>query len=195
MVESERKIISDLNELDRIFKPELTGESISDKFVMPVPESNGKVVRIQYIIGKDGSLGVVDKVKNPAFKGPAQEAEFMNVEELVPPDFVSNGIIKRMGLSESMKNSLKRLMNTKVWKPTDLPGKVIHITATYWYKATVEKRSRDKNDKYIKCKDCGGKGCINCDGSGFQSPVVFNCSSRDDLMKAVSGAGKKGDEF
>lgn len=195
MVESERKIISDLNELDKIFKPELTGEQISDKFLMPVPGDNGKVVRLQYIIGKDGALGIVDKVKNPKFKGVNQEAEFMNIEELTPPDYTSSGIIKRMGLSESMKNSLKRLMNTKGWKPTDLPGKVVHITASWWTKAPIEKRSKDKNGKYIKCKDCAGAGCINCDGTGYQSPAVFNCTARDDLMKAVTGNKGSGDEF
>lgn len=191
MVESERKIISDLNELDKIFKPDLTGEQISDKFIMPIPGDNGKVVRLQYIIGKDGSLGVVDKVKNPKFKGTNQEADFMNVEELSPPDFASNGIIKRMGLGESMKNSLKRMMNTKVWKPTDLPGKVVHITATWWSAAPMDRR-----DPKVKCKQCNGAGCKTCGNMGIQPPAVFNCTARDDLMKVVSGAEKKGgDEF
>lgn len=181
-----------MNELESIFKPSITGETIQDKFVMPEPGDNGKVIMFQYIQGKDGSLGIIDRVKNPKFKG--ESADFMNVEELIPPNYTSSGIIKRMGLGESMKNAIKRMMNSRGWKPTDLPGKVVHITASYWSEAPMEKRSRDKNGKYVVCKICNGSGCKTCGNTGIQSPVVFNCQARDDLMKPEVGKSGK-DEF
>lgn len=186
MAESERNTINDADELEKLFKPEITGGVISDKFEMPKPDTDGKVVRFLYIKGKDGKLGVVDKVKNPKFKGDG-EAEFMRVEEIG-----KEGLEKTLGLSESMKNGLRRVMNEEHWKAVDIPGKVVHITANWWFNATVDKR-----DAKNKCVECKGTGCKFCSMTGLMPPVVFNVRARHDLMSVVgkNDGVKKGDEF
>jgi hypothetical protein len=186
MVQSVSKLISDAEELEKLFRPDITGGEISDKLQMPTPESEGIVVRLKYLTTKEGKLAVVDQVQNPKFKGGI--AEFMNVEVVG-----KEGIDKRLNLSESVKNALRRTMNDNQWKVVDLPGKVVQITANYWSNSP-----RDKRDANVKCVRCGGVGCKFCGFVGLQPGVVFNIHARNDLMSptnAVTGKNDGRNEF
>lgn len=194
MVESERLAIKDSEELEKLFRgegaeDEIKGGKISPKLTMPLPGDSGIDVRILYIKNKDGTVaGVVDRVKNAKFNNPEGEADFMNVELYQNP-----GIELRMGLSESLKASLRRMMNDEVprWKVVELPGKVIHITASYWTNAPANKRGMS-----VVCRGCGGKGCKVCNNTGIQlHPIVFNCTPRKDLVAPVVTAAAKSDTF
>lgn len=167
---SQREVISDENELENLFKPEITEGRISDKLDMPTPGDEGVVVRVLYTKGVDGKLGIIDRVYNSKFKNGV--AEFMTVEKVDSP-----GIQLKMGVGESIKNSFRRMMNDEKWKVKDLPNKVVHITASFWKKAPISARN-----PRVKCKVCKGAGCDDCDGSGLQSPVVFNAIARHDIM-------------
>lgn len=174
MVESEKIVIANDADLEAIFKPDITGGTISDKLIMPRPGDGGKCIRFLYA-GKDanGQLGVINVVKNDKFtKGG--KGFFMNVEEID-----HEGIQLQMGLGESTLNSIKRMCNSNGWKIADLPGKVAMITANYYDK--------------IKCSKCSGKGCAACENTG--KSTVFNVQARLDLMQPTAGAKKTGNEF
>ncbi len=171
MVESPKEIVSDEAKLDEIFGTDkITGGTIADKVVMPRPGDEGIIVRFLYTKAKDGTLGVINIVKNEKFKDGS--GEFLNVELYNKP-----GIEYQMGLGKSMKNAIVRMNNTNGWKLTDLPGKVGHITANYYPK--------------IKCNRCNGRGCAFCGNTG--NSTVFNVRARLDLMSATKDARK--DEF
>lgn len=177
-----KTVISKAEDLEAIFKPEITEGSIDDKLVMPRPGDEGEIVRILYAKSPDGTLGLINVVNNAKFKGG--RGEFMSVEKFSNP-----GVPLQMGLGESLKTSIKRMCNTNGWKIADLPGKVIHITAN-WYSSS---------EKGIYCNDCRGSGvlsgvkCKKCDGTG--KTIVFNTRARLDLMQATPGIKGKVDEF
>jgi len=173
MVESQKTVITNDADLEAIFKPEITGGTISDKLVMPRPGDGGKTIRFLYTKGPNQELGVVNVVTNDKFKNGGK-GFFMNVEEIDQP-----GIELQMGLGESLLNSIKRMCNSNGWKISDLPGKTAMITANYYDK--------------IKCSKCNGAGCIACEKTG--KSTVFNVQARLDLMQPTAGAKKTGNEF
>lgn len=185
---SKRTIISDANELESIFKPEITDGVISDKLKMPTPGDGGLVVRVLYTKTKDGTMGIIDKVENPKFKGGV--AEFLTVEKYDATKNAWTGIEQKIGVSESIKNSFRRMMNDEGWKVVDIPGKPILITASYWETAPMKSR-----DPKVKCTFCGGIGCKACNMTGLQSPVVFNSRAYKDMAGIVTAKGQKKDEF
>ena len=169
---TENIVVNSAEDLNKIFGHDETRKSIADKFVMPRPGDGGKAVRILYTKNSDNSLGVVSIVKNDKFKDG--QGIFMNVADVEQPE-----IELQMSLSKSMFNSIDRMCNSEGWKLTDLPNKVIHITANWYPK--------------IKCNQCNGLGCDKCDGTG--NSTVFNVRARHDLMSATGAAKKKADEF
>ncbi len=172
MVESPKETVADEAKLNEIFGADkITDGTIADKIVMPRPGDKGVVVRFLYAKAKDGTLGVVNVVKNEKFKDGY--GEFLNVELYDKP-----GIEYQMGLGKSMKNAIVRMSITNKWKLTDLPGKIAHITANYYPK--------------IKCNKCNGRGCAACENTG--NSTVFNVRARLDLMSVVSKSDKR-DEF
>lgn len=170
MAQSENKIVTDLNELNTIFEHDEKRQSIQDKLVMPIPGDKGKIVRFLVFKGDNGSYGPIKVVKNDKFN--AGSGVFMNVEELSNP-----GVELQMSLGISLKGAIDRMCNTQKWTLTDLPGKIVHITANYY-------TAKDAP----KCSKCGGRGCPACGNTG--NSTVFNVRPRIDLMSATAGATK-----
>lgn len=172
MVESLKEIISDEAKLNEIFgADDIKGGTIADKLEMPRPGDEGVVVRFLYTKGRDGSLGVINVVKNEKFKDGS--GEFLTVEKYDNP-----GVEYQVGLGKSIKNAIVRMNNSNGWKLTDLPGKIGHITANYYPK--------------IKCNKCNGRGCPACENTG--NSTVFNVRARLDLMSTTKNV-KRTDEF
>lgn len=176
MAKSDRTIVSSVEDLEKIFKPEITGGYIADRITMPRPGDGGKAVLILHSKGEDGQLGVVHIVRNEKMK--TGEASFMSVAEYDHPE-----VEMQMGLGESLKNSIKRMCNSEGWKISDLPGKIVHITANYY-----------TGEKAPKCSQCHGIGCAACENTG--NSTVFNVRARHDLMSPTGSTKKKvADEF
>lgn len=164
---SKRTIVSSADELESIFRPEIKSGVIPDKLKMPVPGGEGIIIRVLYTKTKDGTMGIIDRVENPKFKGGV--ADFLTVEKYNDTKGVWTGIEQKIFISESIKNSFRRLMNSERWEVVDIPGKPVYITASYWKTAPMKNR-----DPKVKCIFCSGTGCKTCNMSGLQSPVVFN---------------------
>lgn len=176
MAKSENKVISSEEDLEKLFKPEITGGYIADKLVMPRPGDGGKALLILNSKDDDGTLGPIKNVKNSKFRDG--NGLFMAVAEYDHPE-----IELQMGLGESLKNSIKRMCNSEGWKLVELPGKIVHITANYYTAVGA-----------AKCNKCGGKGCAACENTG--NSTVFNIRARHDLMSPTGSTKKKvADEF
>lgn len=176
MVQSETSAIKSQEDFDRLLKTEITGGYISDKFVMPRPNDGGKIVTIKWSKDNKGELCPMKVVKNSKFRDG--NGVFMIVSEIEHPD-----VELQMGVGESIKSSIKRMLNEEKWNINDLPGKVVHITANYY---TAEGAP--------KCSKCSGKGCVACENTG--NSTVFNMKARGDIMSPTSQTKKKvADEF
>ena len=174
MAKSDRTVVSSAEDLEKLFQHDETRKSIADKLVMPRPNDGGKAVTILYSKGDDGQPGVVHVVKNEKFESGGQGV-FMMVAEVEHPE-----VELQMGVNKSLFNSFDRLCNSEGWKLTELPGKIVHITANYYPK--------------IKCNKCNGRGCAACENTG--NSTVFNVRARHDLMTPTKNVkGKVADEF
>ncbi len=184
---------SDVKELDQMFGMNTEKlkkiSTIKGKLKMPSPDIKGdKVdVRILYYRNNDNTTSIFKTIEGAGFRS---RAVFLNVEEINAP-----GIEKDMPLSTSLYQSICReLYNRGLTNPDgsanldELPGKVLTITADYWFAAPTSKRSIDK-----KCVKCNGKGCEFCTvagtgedagrQTGLQPPTVYTATIRDDLTE------------
>jgi len=175
MVQSETTGIKSQEDFDKLLKTEITGGYISDKFIMPRPNDGGKVVRILWSKDNKGELCPMKVVKNSKFKDG--NGVFMTVAEIDQPE-----VELQMGVGESIKNAVKRMLNSEGWNINDLPDKIVHITANYY-----------TSERAAKCSKCHGKGCVACENTGYST--VFNMKARRDLMSPTKQTKKVADEF
>ncbi len=173
MAKGETQVISSKEEIEKLFEHDETRKVILPKLQTPVPNDGGKDIIILYSKDDNGNPGLLYKVKHE--KMNTGEALFMTVAE-----YEHQEVPLQMGVNKSVFNSLDRLCNSKGWLLTELPGKILHMTASAYSK--------------YPCRECNGKGCDSCGGSGKSK--VFNFTARDDLMTpSKQTKGKVADEF
>jgi hypothetical protein len=184
---------SDAEELNTLFgmtedkRAKIAG--IKNRVKMPDPTKKGDTVTVvvRYYKTKDGKVNYYKKVTGAKFKTPAI---FLNVEEVEAP-----GIEKDLQMPKTLFQSVDRELSNRGLTITDLPGKVMTITADYWTSAPRSKRSNP-------CPKCKGKGCDFCvvSGSGQDAgvatglcpPTRYDAVFRDDIMSGKTAvAGKK----
>lgn len=193
MVENEYG--SDVEDLDSLFemdeakKKKIAG--IKNRVKMPNPDIKGDSITVRVLFyNVNGQAEAYKKVSGDEFKTPAI---FLNVEEISAP-----GIQKDMQTPKTLYQSITRELTNRSMKFTDLPGKVMSVTADYWYSAPSKKRSKT-------CPKCAGKGCDFCTvtGSGIDAgmatgkrpPTRYDAVFRDDLMGAGAGVVKQAGKF
>lgn len=186
---------SDVEDLDKLFdmdeekKAKMAG--IKNRVKMPNPDVKGDslTVRVLYY-NQNGQAQAYKKVSGIEFKTPAI---YLNVEEISAP-----GIQKDMQTPKTLYQSINRELFNRGLKFSDLPGKVMTVTADYWYSAPSGKRSKP-------CPKCAGRGCEFCTvtGSGVDAgiatgkrpPTRYDATFRDDLMGVGAGVVKQAGKF
>lgn len=172
---SETTIISDINDLNKIFGHDITRKGIKPKFIMPKIGGKPKTIRILHSKDASGNLGVIYTVKNE--KMNTGTAIFMTVE-----DYENPGTEFIMGVGKSLFNNFDALCNENKITLADLPGKIVQISASPY--------------KEYVCKSCNGAkgGCQDCGFTGHST--VFNLTMRNDLMSTTKNVKKiTNDEF
>lgn len=186
---------SNVEDLDKLFdmdeekKAKMAG--IKNRVKMPNPDVKGDslTVRVLYY-NQNGQAQAYKKVSGAEFKTPAI---YLNVEEISAP-----GIQKDMQTPKTLYQSINGELFNRGLKFGDLPGKVMTVTADYWYSAPSGKRSK-------LCPKCAGRGCDFCTvtGSGADAgiatgkrpPTRYDAAFRDDLMGAGAGVVKQAGKF
>lgn len=186
---------SDVEDLDKLFdmdeekKAKMAG--IKNRIKMPNPDIKGDSITVRVLYyNQNGQAQAYKKVSGEKFKTPAI---YLNVEEISAP-----GVQLDMQTPKTLYQSINRELFNRGLKFSDLPGKVMTVTAGYWFSAPAGKRS-------MPCPKCAGKGCDFCmvTGSGQDAgmqtgkrpPTRYDAVFRDDLMGAGAGVVKQAGKF
>jgi len=182
---SSEQELDELFDMDEEKKLKIAG--IKDRLKMPDPSISGDRVtcRVLYYQNPDGTTQWYKKVSGEKF---TNTAVFLNVEDVEQP-----GIEKDLSVGKTLYQSLTREVTNRGMKMSELPGKVLIITAGYWTSAPKSKRSN-------VCPNCNGQGCAFCTVSGngedagkstgYAPPTRFDCVIKNDMN--VGGKKKDG---
>ncbi len=166
-------VITSESKMDEIFGQDEIQKGILPSYPTPAVGGSAKTFTIQPIIDAEGNPRLLETVDFD--NGPG---DFMHVTDVI------NGkdnyeIIYQLNAGGSIKRSLNVIRNDPAngFKSyNDLIGKTFSMIATAF-------SGKDKN---YTCRECNGKGCVECGGTG--KGKVFSLTLRRDLMSPTKVA-------